>query len=228
MNRSELEDNLRQTLDDHRLSRSEKRALGEVLADLTPTTRDAALLRSIAFDLAREELRGHENRNVLDWLEEIVKLLSQVAEPSDGKVAEAYFTPGADGPVRIASLVRSARRALDICVFTITDDRIARAVLEAHRRGVRVRIVTDDDKAFDRGSDIERLERAGIEVRTDRSEAHMHHKFALFDNRILLTGSYNWTRSAAGDNQENFVVIDDPNLVKAFARTFEQLWNQFE
>ena len=41
------------------------------------------------------------------------------------------------------------------------------------------------------------LAELGVAVRIDRSEHHMHHKFALFDDAILATGSYNWTRSAA-------------------------------
>jgi len=56
----------------------------------------------------------------------------------------------------------------------------------------------------------------------------MHHKFALFDGRLLLTGSYNWTRGAADDNHENFVVTDDPHLLRAYAQAFEDLWHQFE
>jgi cardiolipin hydrolase len=55
----------------------------------------------------------------------------------------------------------------------------------------------------------------------------MHHKFALFDQRVLLTGSYNWTRAAARDNQENIVITGDPVLVDAFTNTFEDLWRRF-
>jgi phosphatidylserine/phosphatidylglycerophosphate/cardiolipin synthase-like enzyme len=227
MKRDELDSILRQTLDDLRLSRSEKRALGEVLGDLNPSPDDLAMLRSVAFDLARQELRGHENRLVLEWLEEVVKVLHQAAAPTEARIAEAYFTPGDDGPARIVRLIGAARRSLEVCVFTITDDRLSRAVIEAHRRGARVRIITDDDKSFDRGSDIERLGQAGVTIRTDSSEAHMHHKFALIDGRLLLTGSYNWTRGAADENQENFVVVDDPRLVEAYSRTFEDLWRQF-
>jgi len=81
--------------------------------------------------------------------------------------------------------------------------------------------------SLDLGSDIERLRRSGIEVRTDTSPSHMHHKFAVFDGLMVLTGSYNWTRSAADRNQENLVCSNDPGLVDAFAGTFEQLWSQF-
>ncbi len=228
MKHDDMDSILRQTLDDRRLSRSEKRALTEVFADEVLSAGDLAWLRSRAFDLVREEFRGHENQLVLGWLEDVVKVIAASAPASvEERTAEAWFTPGTDAPSRIVSTIRSTRRTLDVCVFTITDDRLTRALLEAKGRGVALRVITDDDKSFDRGSDIKRLENAGVPVRMDRSASHMHHKFALFDGSKLLTGSYNWTRSAADNNQENFVVVDDPRLISAYSRTFESLWKTF-
>jgi cardiolipin hydrolase len=54
----------------------------------------------------------------------------------------------------------------------------------------------------------------------------MHHKFALFDGKRLLTGSFNWTRSASEQNEENMIVTPDPVLVAAFQGRFEALWNK--
>lgn len=56
----------------------------------------------------------------------------------------------------------------------------------------------------------------------------MHHKFAVFDRVRLLTGSYNWTRSAATENHENVLVSDDPRLVLPFCRAFDDLWTALE
>jgi phosphatidylserine/phosphatidylglycerophosphate/cardiolipin synthase-like enzyme len=89
---------------------------------------------------------------------------------------------------------------------------------------VKLRVLTDNDKAFDRGSDIEEIGRAGVPVKVDRTPFHMHHKFAIFDRTRLINGSYNWTRGAANDNMENLVDTADPALVAAFAAHFEQLW----
>ena len=130
--------------------------------------------------------------------------------------------------VRSSGFVGGAKKTLDICVFTITDDRITRAILNAHGRGRRIRVIADDDKATDLGSDIDQLAAAGIAVRVDRSPAHMHHKFALADGATLLTGSYNWTRSAARDNEDNFLITSDRRFVTAFARQFENLWERLE
>jgi cardiolipin hydrolase len=65
-------------------------------------------------------------------------------------------------------------------------------------------------------------------VRTDTSEHHMHHKFALFDGAFLVTGSYNWTLSAASFNEENIIVSNDRRLIQAFSETFAKLWQAFE
>lgn len=216
---------LSKTLDDGRLSRAERRALSEVLDGWSPDAELRAQLRARAFEAASERVRDPRDRQLIEWLEDVVKVLSApvaATEPS-----EAFFSPGEACRDKIVELMRSARRSVDICVFTITDNVVADAILDAHRRHVKVRIITDDDKSLDRGSDIDDLQRAGITVVTDHSENHMHHKFAVFDGRVMLTGSYNWTRSAAAYNEENIVVSHDPNLCATFTREFERLWVQF-
>jgi phosphatidylserine/phosphatidylglycerophosphate/cardiolipin synthase-like enzyme len=55
----------------------------------------------------------------------------------------------------------------------------------------------------------------------------MHHKFAIFDESTLLTGSYNWTLSAMRHNEENLIVTDDAALVRRFAEVFTSLWEQW-
>jgi len=138
----------------------------------------------------------------------------------------AFFSPGDSCLQAIQAGIDGATSSLKICVFTISDDRITQAILQARRRGVQVRILTDNEKLFDKGSDIRQLAAAGIPVRVDESPNHMHHKFAVFDNKILLTGSYNWTRSAALYNHENLLVTDQPNLVKDFCGEFDRLWQE--
>ena len=215
------------TLNDDRLSRAERQALEEQLASDAADDATLAFWRSRAFALARQAMASGEGTTVLDWLEGIEKLLAHHASSARGTPIESavYFTPGDSGPRAIAGLFDRARVSVDVCVFTITDDRISTAMLAAHRRGVALRVITDDDKAHDTGSDIKELRRAGVPLHTDRDPNHMHHKFAVFDRSILLTGSYNWTRGAAEHNFENFVTTGDPTLVTAFLREFDRLWD---
>lgn len=224
----DIEDILRQTLADRRLSRGEGQALREVLRENAGDRRKVADIRTRAFKLAREAVSGQENDEVLEWLEEVVKILFSVTnENRKGSHCEAAFSPGADCVGRIAGLFRGARNAVDVAVYTITDDRIAGPLLDAHGRGVAIRIIADDEKAFDLGSDLARLQQAGIAVVTDNKDSHMHHKFALFDDALVLTGSYNWTRAAAEQNQENIVISDDARLLGAFREEFDRLWQRY-
>jgi phosphatidylserine/phosphatidylglycerophosphate/cardiolipin synthase-like enzyme len=92
------------------------------------------------------------------------------------------------------------------------------------KNGVEIRIISDNFKVEDTGSDIEDLSRVGIPVKLDTTDNHMHHKFMIVDNKIVLTGSYNWTRSAALYNQENILSMDDEEVVSKFSNEFEKLW----
>jgi phosphatidylserine/phosphatidylglycerophosphate/cardiolipin synthase-like enzyme len=226
----EVRATLRASLQDGRLDRAERDGFKAWLEASAPDGNKRAVYQSMAFDLAREaiEAKTIPHYSALNWLEKMVKLLTPPASNSPASdVAEACFTPQHDGAARIVRLFGDARTAVDVCVFTITDDRISGAMIAAHRRGVRLRVITDNEKRLDAGSDIARLRQAGIVVREDQTAFHMHHKFALFDQRVLLTGSYNWTRSAALHNEENFILTGDARLVREFARVFEELWAQF-
>jgi phosphatidylserine/phosphatidylglycerophosphate/cardiolipin synthase-like enzyme len=162
---------------------------------------------------------------VLGWLEEVNRAIREVGRsPSHPIVAEAYFSPGDECPRAIGRLLANAVKTIDICVFTMTDDRLSDEILHAHRRGIEVRIITDDAKAEDLGSDVPRFEESGIPTLVDRSPFHMHHKFAIIDAKTLLTGSYNWTRGAARDNEENLIVTNDPRFLSPFQEAFDRLW----
>ena len=146
---------------------------------------------------------------VLGWVEDVIKALAAPAARSAAIHSEAYFSPGDDCVARIERLFGEAS-----CVgrrVRIHDYRRSTGRRPACRSpaGAAMRIITDNDKAHDLGSDIGAIEAVGVPVRIDRTPFHMHHKYAIFDGRRLLNGSYNWTRGAARDNQENVVVTDD-------------------
>jgi len=216
---------LAQSLEDDRLSRTERQALTETIGELDSLAARQEVLR-MAFELARKRLEDPRADLIFEWLEDVVRILGAKHHEPLKTSSQAHFSPGDDCLDAILRLLNQARQTAVICVFTITDDRVSRAILDAHARKVSVRIVTDNEKAEDLGSDIERFEASGIPVRVDRSPFHMHHKFAIVDGRSLLTGSYNWTRGAANDNEENLIVTDDPRLVLPFVETFERLWTR--
>ena len=217
---------LRETAQDFALDAGEKVELRELGQQLDPGR--IRFLRNRAFDVAREAMlrAPGETLDALRWLEQVVKTLD-AANETVAVVSSAYFSPGDACLRRLSDLMRGCRATLDVCVFTIADDRLTDAILDCHARGVRVRVVSDNDKQHDAGSDIARLRAHGVPVRLDDTPHHMHHKFALADGRLLANGSFNWTRSATRDNDENLVVTDDANLAWVFGLQFEKLWQQF-
>lgn len=223
----ELFQSLRQSAIDSHLSGGERQLLRETIRRAALNEQTRGVLRARAFDLAREQAGGANVDAVLDWLEDVNELLLPSRGADAQPLVEAHFSPGEDCVHRIIALLDGCRSSADLCVFTITDDRITAAIGEARRRGVMVRIITDNDKLYDPGSDVQRLTQLGIPVRVDDSPYHMHHKFAVYDATIVLTGSYNWTRGAANNNEENLVITDDRRLLTAFAGEFERLWDRF-
>lgn len=137
---------------------------------------------------------------------------------------KVYFSPSEDCRNAIIKEIKSAKQELRICVFTISDDRITDAILEAHSRNVTITIITDNDKTLDVGSDIGFLSKKGIRIKIDTTSNHMHHKFMIVDGRSVTTGSYNWTNSAAKYNQENIIVTADKAVVSAFSKEYNRLW----
>ena len=254
MGARELEALLQQTLHDPRIKAPTRAAIERVFQQRALDADAVTLFCAQAIVLARAALTDGRMRDTFTWVLSLAELARDAAPaPTPAKAAPApapapakappakdpparehaaepavvAFSPGDDCLEVIRDEFARARKKVDVCVFTITDDRIRAAMLDAKRRGVAIRVISDNDKSMDEGSDVEPLRHAGVEVRVDFTEAHMHHKFAVFDGARLLTGSYNWTRSAANYNQENLVVTPDPAVVERFAREFERLWSDF-
>jgi len=226
MRLKELEIQLRETLEDVKLSSDEKVELRELTPLLSKDER--RFLRNKGFALAREYIDADSSQTfkVLKWLEQVVKTLDSGAVENTIE-SSAHFSPGDECRRKIIDLCHQAKQSIDICVFTISDDTLSEAIYKAHKRGIDVRIITDNDKSDDLGSDVDDMILKGVSIRKDHSPNHMHHKFAVFDKAILLNGSFNWTRSASRYNQENIVVSGEAAIVDEFQRKFEALWLLF-
>lgn len=214
-------------LDDRRVSRGERKVLNELLTEACVDDRERGLLTHLLFERVCDHLKRQTERELVLAARDIVNILKPSESGKKSHIAEVHFSSEPNVWRRVAQLIDDCRSSLDICVYTITDDRLAARILEALRRHVKVRIVSDDEKVYDPGSDILRLAQAGIEVALDHDDAFMHHKFGIFDNTLLLTGSYNWTRGAAERNWENFIVTDDPRLVQPYINEFQRLYASF-
>ena len=131
-----------------------------------------------------------------------------------------YDTPRKE----IIKNINQAEAFINIAMYIFTDKEIAIPLSKARERGVKVRVYLDQDQVDYKYSQSRFLVQKGIKARISTNNYIMHNKFAIIDNRILLTGSYNWTFSANHRNDENLMVIDDPDVIARYQNYFEKLW----
>lgn len=110
-------------------------------------------------------------------------------------------------------------------MYSFTSEGLADSLIEAYNRGLDVRVLLEKQQASSEYSVLDKLESAGIDVRLDSNPSLMHHKFAVIDSGMVVTGSMNWTQNGVLNNNENVVVIHSPELNGFFSEEFEKLWN---
>ncbi len=141
---------------------------------------------------------------------------------------ECFFFPNASNEKHLANIIRACRKSLDIAMFTVTNNTLSEAIKEVFKRGIQVRLVTDDVCCKMLGSDIYKLRSLGIPIKTFTSGRNqMHHKFAVIDNCVLITGSFNWTAKAVNQNQENILILEDKNVANRYTQEFNRMWEDF-
>lgn len=148
------------------------------------------------------------------------------------RISCALFVPDDNVKKVLIGLINNERRAIYALQYRISDKDIAFALCQAHKRGVKIRIIIDCSCIEDRAEKISILHTQGISIHRykDRNST-MHNKiFVFMDNfghrPIIWTGSANATRSGTLKNQENVLIINDRELVQKYIKKFESLWHQ--
>ena len=142
----------------------------------------------------------------------------------------ALFSPG-DGPVRaVVERIDGARESVDVACFVFSSKAVGEAVKAAHARGVTVRVLLDNVFASPRATarwkyvPFNELTAAGVACKYDDEASKLHHKVVIVDRKVVVTGSFNLSASAAADNNENMLVIESPAVAKRYAAEFDRLW----
>jgi len=141
---------------------------------------------------------------------------------------KVYFSPNGGIREQVIRAMDLATSSLDIAIFNCSSRQLAGSIVKAKERGVRIGVVTDKRKASGKKSKIGYLVQKGVAVRLvkGRGNGNMHNKFAIFDKKLVLIGSYNWTEKAEQVNYDNAVFIDAPNVVSTYQREFDRLWKK--
>jgi len=135
---------------------------------------------------------------------------------SSAKVA-VYFSPNGGATEAVVKELNAAQTLVLMQAYSFTSVPIAKALVEAHTRGVKILAVLDKSNETDRYSAATFLNNFGIQPLMDAEHAIAHSKVMVIDSTTIITGSFNFTKAAEEKNAENMLVIKDaPELVKAY------------
>lgn len=139
---------------------------------------------------------------------------------------ETYFSPQDRAVGRIVERIDGAVEQVRFLAFSYTSEPIAEAMISRLESGIAVSGVMESRNAGGTGAKFETLRDNGVEVLEDGNCYTMHHKVIIIDDRTVITGSYNFSRSAEEYNDENFLIIDDPAIARQYIEEFERVFAQ--
>ena len=191
-------------------------------------------------NLTSESLRMHGNLVTVVQSEEAARLAIQKAETLKiegvceaipckrfrlgSQEMECWFLPdNRHAARRIKELLASAKKTVQVAMFTWTHKELAQAVIQAAERGVKVDLVIDGHSGKGASDKIVKLlKQKGMNIALSQGGPLLHHKFLLIDGEILVNGSTNWTRAAFNQNDDCFIVLDP--LTDLQKKQMQRLW----
>jgi phosphatidylserine/phosphatidylglycerophosphate/cardiolipin synthase-like enzyme len=157
---------------------------------------------------------------VLLWV--TLCLWSAVALAQAGSI-RVYFSPNGGCTDAILKQINQAKTEILIQAYSFTSKPIAQALIAAQRRGVKITAVLDKSNWTQKYSAATFLKNVGVPVFIDDKHAIAHNKVMIIDNRVVITGSFNFTMGAETKNAENLLILEDmPDLTRAYRENFQK------
>jgi len=138
---------------------------------------------------------------------------------------QVCFTPNQKCQKLILKQIKEAKQSILIQGYGFTDPDIMDALIQAKRRNVKVRILLDYSNLTAKNSGLSKMVSHHIPVRIDKPQGIAHNKVMIFDNHILLVGSYNFSQSAYSRNAENVLIVHDKILVAEYTQNWNNRWD---
>jgi mitochondrial cardiolipin hydrolase len=176
------------------------------------------------------EKTGSRNRGIILFAA-ILLALDLIPGTQPGKAVaqvESFFAPEGEITSALLAEITSSRDTIDVAVHEITSPEIAQALSKAKQRGVKVRLITDGKGARMKSSRITYLVTEGVSVKVlkGRDKGVMNHRFAIFDGKKVLTGSFDWSEGSQKLNYENVIILSSEETAASFRTEFDRLWRE--
>jgi len=132
-----------------------------------------------------------------------------------------FFSPGGGCTDAIVEEIDKAKSDINIQAYSFTSKPIARAIANAHKRGVRVEIILDKSNRSAKYSAADFTVNTGVPTYIDASHAIAHNKIMIIDQETVITGSFNFTKAAEESNAENILIIRNKDLAGRYLNNWQ-------
>jgi phospholipase D len=135
---------------------------------------------------------------------------------------QVRFSPGGQCIPFIEQAIGMAQKQVLVQAYAFTSAKIAQALMDAHQRGIIVKVLVDRSQLTAKGSQIKKVVDEGIPVALDIVPGIAHNKVMIIDDAYVLTGSFNWSNAAEYRNAENLLLITDNKVNKIYKSNWEK------
>jgi phosphatidylserine/phosphatidylglycerophosphate/cardiolipin synthase-like enzyme len=147
----------------------------------------------------------------------------------DGTPLEVYFSPDDGTAARLVDLIGSAQESIYFLAYSFTADDLAAAMLARSNAGVTVSGVFEESQyRANIGTEFDLFRLNKLDVQLDGNPRNMHHKVIVIDRSTVVTGSYNFSANAEKSNDENTLIIHNPEIAALYLAEFERVFGQAE
>jgi phosphatidylserine/phosphatidylglycerophosphate/cardiolipin synthase-like enzyme len=147
-----------------------------------------------------------------------------VAVPQD---KETCFSPIEPCGAKLAAFIASAKQSIDVAIYDINLEQVVHQLIVQAVK-MPVRIVIDRRQSKGPHSLVPTLLQSHAKVRYGHQRGIMHNKFTIIDNKMLETGSFNYTTHASEANNENQLYLEISTVIDRYKKRFETIWEQAE
>ena len=134
-----------------------------------------------------------------------------------------YFSPDGECESKVIEWIGRANSSIHILIYSFTLDSVSEALITAYNEGVEIQVVFEKSQ-ISQYSEFQTLKAAGLSVRNDTNSNLMHHKVMIIDEKIVLTGSFNWSMGGQESNNENLIVIKSTYITGIYEEEFQEIW----
>lgn len=156
------------------------------------------------------------------------QVATESTQTQDNSQIETYFTRK-DGNLDkiLIKEMNTAQKNLNVAIYSLTKEDIANAIMDAKKRGVDVKVITDKEESQSKSQKtiLDKLKQDGIPIKINSHQGLMHLKLSIIDDKTACGASYNYTANATKENDENLIVMRDSNIVGDYVNEFNSMWN---